>query len=248
MIVTLPRPSSKDILSLASGSASDPSAVSQRTFKLCRGVRVFASTYLQDNLLTLPSLPTAQKLAEIREKKEREARERLREIEKQRELRRQEELSQGPAHANIGTSADHQLQDFDDDDVKFALANVSVHSGEPAAADRRGEKRNRFEKLKNFSTKVTSKVHFKRDVGGGEGVATFQRLNSGSGWMGDSAVVGSVDSQEDPFTLQRQQLLGFIQQARAAGRMDEVATLEESLCQIEGHMTEPQSLLSYGFN
>ena len=226
-----------------SDAASDPSATSQRLFKLCRGIRIFASNYLQGNLLTLPSLPTLQKLAEIRENNEREARERLREIEKQRQLQRQKELSRGPAHANVGTTITEEQKNFDDDDRGFAGASTSGFSADHV----QGEKRNRFEKLKNFSNKVIPKVHFRREGGGS---ARVERLNSGSGWMGNTEVVGSVDSQDDPFSLQQQQLVGFIQQARTAGRMDEVAALEESLCEIESLMSEraPQSLMAYGFD
>lgn len=210
--------------------------------KLCRGIRAFASNYLQENLLTLPSLPTMQKLAEIREAKEREARQRLQELEKQRELQRQQELARGPAHATVPTTEEYfEEQSF---------------PGPPSTSVATTEKKNRFEKLKNFSTKVIPKVHFKRDAGGGddrEGSVRVQRLNSGSGWMGNARAFGSVDSQDDPFTLQRQQLVAFIQQARDAGRMDEVAALEKSLCEIEDLMMErpPDSgspIRSYGFD
>ena len=204
--------------------------------KLCRGVRIFASNYLQDNLLTLPSLPTMQKLAEIRETKEMEAKERLREIEKQRELHRQQELSRLPTHTNITKAlAEEQRRTIEEDERGLAGA-ARTFSADPA----QGDKRNRFEKLKMFSTKVIPKVNFKREMGagGGGGAARIERLNSGSGWMGNAEAFGSMDSQDDPFTLQRQQLLGFIQQARAAGRADEVAALEESLCEIESLMSQ----------
>lgn len=213
--------------------------------KLCRGIRAFASNYLQENLLTLPSLPTMQKLAEIREAKEREARQRLQALENQREVRRQEELaarSRGHAHASVPTTEEYYEE------------SVQSIAGPSTSVALTTEKKNRFEKLKNFSTKVIPKVHFKRDAGGGddrEGSVRVQRLNSGSGWMGNARAFGSVDSQDDPFTLQRQQLVAFIQQAREAGRMDEVAALEKSLCEIEDLMMErpPNSpIRSYGFD
>lgn len=213
--------------------------------KLCRGIRAFASNYLQENLLTLPSLPTMQKLAEIREAKEREARQRLQALENQREVRRQEELaarSRGHAHASVPTTEEYYEE------------SVQSIAGPSTSVALTTEKKNRFEKLKNFSTKVIPKVHFKRDAGGGddrEGGVSVQRLNSGSGWMGNARAFGSVDSQDDPFTLQRQQLVAFIQQAREAGRMDEVAALEKSLCEIEDLMMERPSdspNRSYGFD
>ena len=87
-------------------------------------------------------------------------------------------------------------------------------------------------------------MNFKREMGpggggggGGGGTARIERLTSGSGWMGNTEAFGSVDSQDDPFTLQQQQLLGFIQQAQVAGRADKVAALEESLCEIESLMS-----------
>jgi len=76
----------------------------------------------------------------------------------------------------------------------------------------------------------------------------MERHNSDSGWMGDSFAVGSVDSTDDPFMLQRQQLMRFIQQARQANRMDEVQALEASLRDIERTMAEEQQQLSYGFS
>ena len=229
---------------------NDPASSSQRMFKLCRGIRVFASTYLQDNLLSLPSLPTRQQLAEIRERREREARERLQEIERQRQLQRQEELSRGPAHAVVGATP---TDDTSEEEERGAIE--ASFSADPAQA----EKKKRFEKLKNFSNKVIPKVHFKRETpapgggggGGGGGESSVRvRGHSTSGWMSSSQAWGSVDSQEDPFTLQQQQLVGFIEQARAAGRMEEVAALEQSLCEIQDHMSSdraPQQL-SYGFD
>ena len=236
--------SSKDVFSLGSGAESDPS-VSRATFKLCRGVRVFASTYLQENLLSLPSLPTSQQLAEIRQRKEEEARERLRELERQRELLRREELARGPVNTmGTGGAVDDT---FEEEERGFAGASASFSADLVP-----GEKKKRFEKLKNFSTKVMPKVNFKREGGGGEeGSVRVERLESGSGWMSTSKAFGSIDSQDDPFTLQREQLVGFIEQAQAAGRSDEVAALQQSLQEIERLMAEreqlPRPSMSYGF-
>ena len=230
---------SKDVLALGGSPDAEQNLASQRNFKLCRGIRVFASTYLQDNLLTLPSLPSPQQLAEIRERREREARERLLEIERQRELQRQAELMHGPAHAVASHTEDN---DEDKELVSSTLSYVAADSGQT-------EKKNRFEKLKNFRTKVIPKVNFKRD-GGVVETGRTERLNSGSGWMGTSAAFGRVDSQDDPFSLQHQQLLQFIEQAKAAGRMDEVSALEQSLYDIEQQMSErdTQRPLTYGFD
>ena len=246
-------PPSKHILAFSGGSPPDPNeptAPSHRTFKLCRGVRVYASTYLQNNLLLLPSLPSVEKLAEIRQRREREARERQQEFERERERQREREAGSGPAHA-VQRMSEVEVGEEEDEREEWDVVEEAM------ATERRAEKKKRFEKLKNFSSKVTSKVHFRRQAGGGvaegEGVVTVQRMNSGSGWMGDALDVGSVDSNEDPFTLQYQQLLIFIKQARQAGRMDEVAALEESMRDIEQQMSQqqnsdPNSLLSYGFD
>ena len=64
---------------------------SVRDRKLGQNIRQFASSYLQDNMLALPALTTNVQLRELRERKAREAQERVKEIERQRELRRQQE-------------------------------------------------------------------------------------------------------------------------------------------------------------
>ena len=240
---------------LAQAEAADPSLPSQRSFKLCRGIRVYASNYLQGNLLTLPSLPTAHKLAEIRKQEEEEARERVRDLERQRQIRRREEqrVSRGPAHATLGTpeveerGTEEEGEDGDRGFMASAPALAGINAG---LNDVKGEAKRRFDKLKTLSSKVTSRVNFKKDSGGGQGGAvTLGRLNSASGWMGDSLATSSVDSHEDPFALQRQQLSRFIQQAKLAGRKDEVATLQQSLQEIEGVMEEQrmQNVMSYGY-
>ena len=81
--------SSKQIMALKYNDGRDPSS---RHLKVQRGVRIFASTYLQDNLLTLPALPTREKLNKIRIDREREAEERRKEIERQLEEQRRCEL------------------------------------------------------------------------------------------------------------------------------------------------------------
>ena len=202
---------------------------------------MFASTYLQDNLLGLPSLPNSHQLAEIRQKKEEEARERLKEIERQRELLRLEEASRRAPQVVMATTRE---EEGDEDEREFAGASYSSDTATGL------DKKKRFEKLKNFSNKVIPKVTFKKEEGGRGG--REGRVGSGSGWIGMSRAFGSVDSQDDPFSLQRDQLLGYIDQARAAGRGDEVAALEQSLCEIERLMVErahpEQPPLAYGFD
>ena len=207
---------------------------SQATSKLHRGIRVFASNYLQDNLLLLPSLPTVAKLRQIREAREREAKERIQELERQRDLARQQEAARG---AGVASAKEREPESC------VTSVEMEVASTKVEVTEKRG-----LEKLK------AKMVSFKRDLKGDGGSVAInmprgQRAGSGSGWMGDSLAVGSVDSSEDPFMLQKQQLLSYIQQAKKAKRMDEVAALEASLRDIEVAMSEHNlSSMSYGFN
>ena len=234
---------SKDLLSLG---GTDPS---QRGAKLSRGIRAFASTYLQENLLTLPALPTHVKLRQIREAREREAQERIKELERRRELQRQQEAARG---AGVdGTQKERGVE------TSISIGtNVEVVEGETGGAAGGGggqpEKRKLQDRFLELSNKFVSNVGVKvSNIGFKKDSAMHgprpKRLDSGSGWMGDSVAVGSVDSAEDPFLLQKQQLLCFIHQARKANRMDEVQALEASLRDIERAMVEEQQQLSYGF-
>lgn len=232
---------SKDLLSLG---GTDPS---QRGAKLSRGIRAFASTYLQENLLTLPALPTHVKLRQIREAREREAQERIKELERCRELQRQQEAARG---AGVdGTQKERGVE------TSISIGtNVEVAEGETGGGGGGGqpEKRKLQDRFLELSNKFVSNVGVKvSNIGFKKDSAMHgprpKRLDSGSGWMGDSVAVGSVDSAEDPFLLQKQQLLCFIHQARKANRMDEVQALEASLRDIERAMVEEQQQLSYGF-
>ena len=236
---------SKDLLSLG---GTDPS---QRGAKLSKGIRAFASTYLQENLLTLPALPTHVKLRQIREAREREAQERIKELERRRELQRQQEAARG---AGVdGTQKERGVE------TSISIGtNVEVAEGETGGAAGGGggggqpEKRKLQDRFLELSNKFVSNVGVKvSNIGFKKDSAMHgprpKRLDSGSGWMGDSVAVGSVDSAEDPFLLQKQQLLCFIHQARKANRMDEVQALEASLRDIERAMVEEQQQLSYGF-
>ena len=230
---------SKDLLSLG---GTDPS---QRGAKLSRGIRAFASTYLQENLLTLPALPTHVKLRQIREAREREAQERIKELERRRELQRQQEAARG---AGVdGTQKERGVE------TSISIGtNVEVAEGETGGGGGQPEKRKLQDRFLELSNKFVSNVGVKvSNIGFKKDSAMHgprpKRLDSGSGWMGDSVAVGSVDSAEDPFLLQKQQLLCFIHQARKANRMDEVQALEASLRDIERAMVEEQQQLSYGF-
>ncbi len=181
---------------------------STRHHKLSRSVRVFASNYLQENLLSLPSIPTEAKLREIRERVEKDAQERKKELERERELKRKQAEER-------------------------TIKVVEERSGLDKFMD--------FSK--DFSTKVV--VSFKKESD--ELDMPIGRKGSNSGWMCSSNVAQSVDSTEDPFDLQKQQLLVYIKQAREANRMDEVYALEASLREIEATILE-QRKFSYGLS
>lgn len=195
---------SKQILSVG---ATDPSTREQ---KLTRSVRVYASNYLQDNLLTLPSLPTAAQLTQIRERVEREAKERVRELERAREEQKMKE--------------------------EAMAASVSVL-----------DERSGLDKFLDFSKELSTKVTIGLKKESEPVGVPLVRQASNSGWMCSSTVVKSIDSSEDPFDVQRQQLLSYIKQARGANRMDEVHALEMSLREIETTMLEEKKL-TYGFS
>lgn len=57
------------------------------------------------------------------------------------------------------------------------------------------------------------------------------------------AGTGQVDdADEDPFLVQRRQLVTYLEQAREQGKMDEVETLQYSLQQIDAQIEEQSSL------
>ena len=189
-------------------SASDPSP---RAKKLSFNIRVFVSNYLQEHLLTLPSLPTQAQLKEIIERKEKEAEEKLREIELQREVQRQRKA----------------IKEAEEKSSKLSLSS----------------KFSKVDKMINSKLKgLQNAVNFTA----GSEVVTVTGEKEEGGWMCKTdMVVRSVDCEEDPFVIQREQLLSYIAQAQEANRLDEVRSLELSLKDIEKAMEEQK--MSYGF-
>ena len=217
------------------------SDITTRNYKLSRSVRVYASNYLQENLLLLPSLPTVAQLRGIREQVEKEAQERLRELEREREKKRKHEEE---VAAKASAKALEEKKGID----KFLdfSKEISTKMSDTFKRDGEGEKKG-FDRLLDFSKELSTKmsVTFKRDS---EAVAVEPdraRSSSESGWMCSTNMSASVDSTEDPFDLQKKQLLLYIKQARDANRMDEVRALEASLREIEATIIE-QKKLSYG--
>ena len=158
---------------------------------------MFASNYLQQHLLTLPAVPTLEQFQKLRDQREREALERMRELEQQREEQRQLLL------------------------MREAKEAATVDSGLRAS--------------------IREMVSFKKDE---ELVEAGVRRRSEGGWMCASGTVTSSADFEDPFVLQRDQLVTYIAQARQARRQDEVQALEQSLRDIEKAMEQQQ--MSYG--
>lgn len=237
---------SKRILSMG---ASDPSPRGQ---KLARSVRAFASNYLQQHLLTLPSLPTPQQLIEISERKEREAQEKMREIERQREeQRRLKAIREAKSAAATATaSEDSALEKISSEFGKMSAdidkINASTLSGHVDKCLSDVERLFSRETIKDISRGFQrvfpgNKTDLEAELKKGDMVEE-------GGWMCDTdQVMRSIEGQEeqDPFILQREQLLSYIAQARAAKRYDEVKALEQSLSDIERAMKERH--MSYGF-
>ena len=169
-------------------SPDSPPVPSSENPKLCRGIRIRASHYLQENLLGLPAPPTKETLEAIRAAKEKEAQERMREMERVREVLRQKEAARG----------------------------AGVDSGTSNRAPSRGAVVPKFPPAGGNNTDAVD----------------------GTGWVGTAVTRESLTSEEDPFVVQREQLLSFIKQARQGGRQDEVDTLQASLREIERIMVE----------
>ena len=164
--------------------------------KIQRNVRVYASNYLQEHLFTLPGLPTKDKLNEIREMKQREADERNKQLQLQREKNIKRE--QDAAAAAVAKKESKLEVSFSALDGRLRLSPT-------------------------FKQKAKAVLGIKKHE------------SNSTGWTVESALSSSQDKDEkvDPFELQRQQLLGYIAQAEQAKRYDEVATLKESLREIE---------------
>ena len=195
---------------LGTGSSSRSSSVQ----KLSRYVRVFASSYLQDNLLCLPTVPTLDQFKKIKEEKEREAELRVREIERQREEQRQLNLKK---EKELAERLSHEV------DSGIGKISSELDSG--------------LGKLSAGVGKFTAEMDklLKKDRSGA-GMSGWVGEGSGQGgWMcAPEMVVRDADEDKtDPFLLQKEQLISYIAQARDAHRMDEVRTLEQSLRDIE---------------
>ena len=186
-------------MSLKYDDDKEPTA---RCLKVQKSVRVYASTYLQENLLTLPPLPTREKLQQIREEKEREAEEKRQAVMR---LKEEERLHQEAAASKKEMSL-----------PKLELT-VSFHT--------------RDSKLKVSPT-------FTKKAKAVFGIKSENMTPEPTGWTADSSAFSSREDCDDPFELQREQLLGYIEQARQAKRFDEVAALQESLAQIEELINE----------
>ena len=163
-----------------------------------RGVRVHASNYLQENLLTLQALPTREKLKEIREARERDAEEKRQALIKQKEHQRQ--LEEAAAAAAISKK-----------ESKLEVSYSSVD--------------NKCRVSPTFTKKAKAILGMKT----GDDIVE----EGDGGWTAEPAISTTLDDEFDPFELQRQQLLSYIDQAIEAKRFDEVPALQESLQQIE---------------
>ena len=175
--------------------------------KLQRSIRIFASNYLQDNLLTLQGLPTRIQLRKIREQKEQEAEElRLNLIRQKEEERIMKEEAIAAAAAIASAKKDNKL-----------LLTESTIMGKLDAT---------------FKDKFG--VTFNAlGIGPSKGIES-----SSVGWSAAPVISDTLDDEFDPFELQRQQLLSYIEQARDAKKFDEMEALQQSLAEIERMMEQ----------
>lgn len=219
---------SKRIMNLKYNDGGEPSP---SCLKVQRNIRLFASSYLQDNLLMLPGLPTVEKLKDLRREKEREIEEKKLRLLKEKEEKRELEIAAAAA-ANKRDSG-----------AFFGSKKEPSTSQLPSG----GMKKENSSSLRldiSFSaidSKVRISPSFKRKAKAVFGIKESGETSSTSnrGWTAEAAVTECHDDGElDPFELQRQQLLGYIAQAEQAKRFDEVATLKESLHEIEALMVE----------
>ena len=93
-------------------------------------------------------------------------------------------------------------------------------------------------------SKKSVKVSYVKDIPDVASVEfTSDTQFSPSTWVPASlAGTGQADDvdHEDPFVIQRRQLLTYLEQAREQGKMDEVETLQFSLQQIDAQIEEQQ--------
>ena len=194
--------------------------------KIQRNIRIFASTYLQENLLTLPGLPNTEKLREIRKEKEREAEEKRRKLMKEKEEKREQEIAAAAA-AIKKESSSSILKRESQPPPPSSSTSLSLPTSKFEVSFSAIDSKLRLSPT--FTQKAKAVLRLKKPTEG--------EAKSHSGWTAESALTECEDDEGlDPFELQRQQLLGYIAQAEQAKRYDEVATLRESLKEIESLM------------
>ena len=199
--------------------------------KVQRNIRLFASNYLQENLLMLPGLPTVEKLKELRREKEREIEEKKLRLLKEKEEKRELEIAAAAA-ANKKDSGAFFGSKKETSTLQLPSSGIKKESSSSSLLDI---------SFSAIDSKVRISPSFKRKAKAVFGIKESDETSrtSSRGWTAESAVTEYQDNGElDPFELQRQQLLGYIAQAEQAKRFDEVATLKESLHEIEALMVE----------
>jgi hypothetical protein len=188
-------------------------------------------------LLTVPSLPTPQQLEEIKERKEREERERVEEIERQMEEQRQKSAKREAEAADksaLSAELERAAADLTTEKIAQGFGKFTSDLDRLFSRETIKDISKELSSIMPGSTTKEEKAPLEKSAG------------PAKGWMcNPQAVMTSVDAEDDPFMMQRDQLLSFIAQAKQAKKYDEVRVLEESLAEIEAEMRAPQ--LSYGF-
>lgn len=93
------------------------------------------------------------------------------------------------------------------------------------------------------SKKPLPKVSYSKNIPDASIQLTSDTQFSPNTWVPASlAGTGQADDvdDEDPFVIQRRQLITYLEQAREQGKMDEVETLQISLQQIDAQIEEQQ--------
>ena len=217
---------SKHIQQLGLGTDKDPSP---RQLKLQSMIRAYASSYLADNMFTLPGLPTQDKYEQM-----------LREKEEERERARKEKLlaaaaakknslktSRSSSPASTASQASHDISaaHYSSQNTNLAPSQTTTHQDFAKETHQNNNNTSGF-----FRTSTSMFKSWKKET---RQPAVFQAVSisksKDSSW---GPVQVSVDDTSDPVVQQMKILESYIQQARDDQRWDEVQMFEQNLREL----------------